>query len=367
MPLTLWTQRELIGIRRDMKLERPTDWWRRTFFGGTPFYSRQKEIHLGDIDGTRAMAPFALPSHMGKPIFKERGASVTSFTPAYIKLLDAIRPEDSVTVSPIEVLENRQLSMQERFDMRTAEIVRQHLDAVTRTRDWLAARAIIDGKVTIKYHRDQGAAFPEVTIDYGRHADLTVAFSSGADWSDPDADIFEDIQNWVNLGRSKKFGGNFNTMIVGRDVAPIFQRNASVKDKLSTQMRGGEGTSFQRGLIFTNEDANAPTYLGTLGGVGGAIDVWTYSDQQLDNTGAVVEMLNPKDVFMAAPGVDGIEAFGAIYDLSAVGVGGGNVPTDVFQKQYMNDNPSQLNLLTQSAPLPIVRYPNRTFKATVLS
>lgn len=366
MALTLWTQRDLADIRRDLKLERPTDWFRRTYFGGTPYFSRQKEISFGAISGTRAMAPFALPAHLGKPIFKERGVTLTSFLPAYIKLLDAVRPEEATTVSPLEIVEDRELTLDERFDLRTAEVSRQHLDAITRTWDWMAARAVIDGAVTVKYHPDQGAPAPAVTINFGRHADLTVAYSAGVDWSDPAADIFEDIQAWVDLGRSKPFGGTYNTLIVGRDVASIFQKNQSVLDKLSTQVRGGEGTSFQRGLIFRNEDANAPTYLGTLGGTGGAIDVYTYSDQQIDDAGNLIEMLNPKDVFMSAPGVDGLMAFGAIYDLKAIGSGNG-AATDIFQKQYENDNPSQLNLLSQSAPLPIPRYPNRTFKATVLN
>ncbi|MEN3144657.1 major capsid protein [Ochrobactrum sp. WV_118_8] len=114
-----------------------------------------------------------------------------------------------------------------------------------------------------------------------------------------------------------------------------------------------------------NEDQNVPTYLGRLGGNGGSIDVYAYSDQQYDDAGNVHEMLDPNDVFLSAPGVDGVMAYGAIYDLKAIGNGSG-APTDVFQKQYEQDNPSQLNLLTQSAPLPIPRFPNRTFKATVL-
>lgn len=366
MTLTLWTQRDLMEIRRDMRLERPTDFWRKTFFAGSPHFSRQKEIQFGEITGTRAMAPFALPSSLGKPIVKERGAALQSFAPGYIKLLDAVRPEDAVTVTPEEILTGMQLSIDQRFDLRTAEVSRQHLTAVYRTWDWMCARAVIDGKVTIKYLPEQGMPYPEVTIDFGRDPNHTVAFGSGVDWSSTSADIYGDVQSWLDIARKSKFGGNLNRMLVGSNVAPVFQTNKSVLEKLDSQVRGGEGTSFTRGLQYYSEDANLPTYIGTLGGNGGSLEVWTYSDQQMDDAGNLIEVLDPNDVVLTSPGVEGLMAFGAIYDLQQIGAGSG-AATDVFQKQYEQPNPSQLNLLTQSAPLPIPRYPNRTFKATVLN
>jgi len=365
MALELWSQRDLIEIRRDMRLENPSDFFRRRFFSGAPYFSRNKEIAFGLIEGTRAMAPFALPSSMGKPIMKTRGGKLDTFTPAYIKLLDAVRPEDSVTVTVEEMMNGMQISMDERFDLRTAEISRTHLQSIYRTYDYMCAKAIIDGQVTVKYHPDQGQPYPSVTISFGRDSDHTVAFGGGVDWEDPLADIFSDVQDFVDTARASQFGGNLNQMFVGAKVAPLFAKNASIVEKLDTQIRGGEGTSFTRGLQFYSENKNDPTYLGTLGGAGGAIEVYAYSDQQMDDDGNLIEMLEPEDILLTAPGVDGLMAFGAIYDLDAMGSGNG-AATDIFQKQYSIPNPSQLNMLSQSAPLPIPRNPNRTFKATVV-
>lgn len=365
MTLTIFTQRDLLEIRRDMRLEQPSDWWRRTFFGGSPHFSQNKEIQFGKITGTRAMAPFAQPSHMGKPIVKERGAALESFMPGYIKLLDAVRPEDATTLTPEEILTGEQLDMQTRFDLRTAEVASQHMQAIYRTWDWMCARAVIDGAVTVKYEQDQGMPNPEVTVSFGRDANLTIGFGAGNDWSLPGADILGDLSDWLGLGRSAIFGGTYNRLIVGSDVAPLFTKNTGILDLLKTDVRGGDGTQFTRGLFMgaDPDNPNAPSYIGTIAGNGVTLEVWTYSDHQLDNAGNKVEMLNPKDVVMLAPGVDGLMAYGAIYDVRTVG---GNVRTDIFQKQYEEENPSQINMLTQSAPLPIVRYPNRTLKATVL-
>lgn len=366
MALTIFTQRDLLEIRRDMRLERPTDFWRRTFFGGAPHYSQNKEIQFGKITGRRAMAPFAQPSHMGKPIVKTLGAALESFMPGYIKLLDAVRPEDATTLTPEEVMTGELLDMQTRFDLRTAEISSQHVDAIQRTWDWMCARAIIDGSVAIKYDQEQGQPNPEVTISYGRDANLTVGFGSGNDWSSASADILGDLSEWIALGRKAQFGGTYNRMIVGSDVAPLFTKNTGVLDLLKTDIRGGDGTSFTRGLFAgaNPDDANAPSYIGTIAGNGLTLEVYAYSDQQYADNGALVEMLNPKDIVMTAPGVDGLMAYGAIYDVKAVQ---GKMMTDIFQKQWEQENPSQLSMLSQSAPLPIVRFPNKTFKATVLN
>lgn len=367
MTLTLFTQRDLLEIRRDMRLEGVSDYWRRRFFGGQPHYSANKEIQFGEITGFRAMAPFAQPSHMGKPIVKDRGASLKAFLPGYIKLLDAVRPEDATTLTPDEILTGEQLDMQTRFDLRTAEVSRQHMDAIYRRWDHMCARAAIDDAVLISYDQEQGQANPEVTITYGRDSNLTVAYSGGVDWSSSSHDIIGDISDWIDLGRKAKFGGTFNQMIVGSNVAPYLTKNTGILDLLKTDIRGGDGTTFARGL-YAGADPNSPNvpqYIGTIGGNGLTVEVWTYADQQMDSAGNLIEMMDPNDVFMSAPGADGMMAFGAIYDLQAAVAG--NIRTDIFQKQYEQQNPSQLNMLTQSAPLPIKRFPNRTFKATVLN
>ena len=364
MTLSIYDQRVLAGIRRDMRLERPTDFWRKSFFGGSPFFSENLEIEFGKIVGTRAMAPFALPTHMGKPIVKERGAALERFTPAYIKLLDTVRPQDATTLTVEELMTGEQLDLQARFGIRTAEVSRQHIEAVYRTWDWMCAKAVIDSAVTVKYIHEQGQPNPEVTINFGRDANLTIGYSGGIDWTSPSADIVGMLSDWINLGRKAQFGGSYNKMIVGSNVAEVFQKNTGILALLNTQTRGGEGTSFVRGLQIIGDDANAPTYIGTIGGVGGSLEVWTYSDQQVNDAGTTIEILSPNDIVMFAPGVDGLMAFGAIYDVATIGSG---TRTDMFQKQYEIQNPSSISMLTQSAPLPIPRFPNKTLKATVLN
>lgn len=360
MPIDIFSQRELLEIRRDMRLEAPTDFWRRTFFGGAPHFSENKEISFGKIVGFRQMAPFALPTHMGKPIYKERGASLESFLPGYIKLLDAVRPQDATTLTTDEILTGDRLDMTTRFGLRTAEVSMQHMDAIYRRWDWMCAKAVIDGAVTVNYENEQGQANPSVTISYGRDANLTV---TGIDWSSAGADILGNLGSWTTLMRKAQFGGSPATMLVGTNVAPLFQKNTGILSLLSTQSRGGERTSVERGIYAGNDRANEPTYVCTLAGNGVTIDVYCYSDQQYDSTGAAVEVLGVNDIVLLAPGYQGRMAYGAIYDVNG---GQGVVRADVFQKQWEEENPSQISMLSQSAPLPIPLTVNKSFKATVL-
>lgn len=356
----IFTVRKLALIRADMRLTRKTDFFRTRFFKEA-IYSGTGEIQIADVVETRQMAPFALPSSMGRPIVKHRPWDVQSFKPAYIKLLDPVRPSDVVNLMPQELVTDNELTVQERFNMRTVQVMDTHLMSLDRTKDFMCARAVVDARVSIAYLPEQGAPYPEITIDFNRNPAHTVVLTAGTTWDDVDAPIYDDIQGWIDIARKSPFGGNLRTMIVGANVAGIFSRNKSVLEKLDTQIRGGQGTSFDRGLLFLNEDNNVPTYLGTLGGTGGSIEVFTYSDQQLGDQGEVIEMLSPNDVLLLAPGYEGIMAYGMIDDVQALGL-----RTNVFQKQYLSENPSQINMLTQSSPLPIPKYPNRSFKATVL-
>ena len=109
-----------------------------------------------------------MPTSQGKPIFERRGETVQEFEPAYIKVKDAVRVVDARNVLPSQLWRESGggiPSLQERFDSRVADTVAYHLRAIDMQKSWMAARAFIDGKLTIRYHADQGAPNPEVTIN----------------------------------------------------------------------------------------------------------------------------------------------------------------------------------------------------------
>lgn len=363
MSIELWEPLDLYELRTDPRMDPLPSFFLDSFFTLTHF-AGDKKITFADLpEADRFMAPFALPYEQGKPIDWTKGMSLESFTPAYIKLLNAVRAEDAKNVRPEEFLRNggQRPSLEQRFDMRLQELVEKHTKAIRIREIWMAARAFIDGQVRIQYERDQGEPNPDVVLNFGRDAGHTVTLTSDY-WSDPSTKIMDDVEGWANTMVRARNGGSPARMIVGAQVAPVFKNNTQIKDMLDTKYRGGESVKIDRGILITEEPL---TYIGMLST---NIEVWMYKDTVDIPNGAgktKIDLLNEKDVLLVAPGAKGVRAYGAIMDADAIENGMSDV--DIFQKMYKEDNPGARFLLSQSSPLPIPLAPNRTFKARVLA
>lgn len=364
MPLELWTNQDLYQVLRDDRLDPVPSYFLDTFFTAT-HYSSDKEILISELPTAhRVLAPFVLPSEQGKPIFKRKGEKVKSLVPPYLKPKDAVRPEDARNVLPSEILLNggQRPSLEQRFARRVVEVMEFQKRAIRMSEAWMAARAFIDGKITVKYDRDQGTAYPEVTIDFGRDAAHTVVLSTEY-WDDPDHDIIGDLTTWSNRMYKATYGGRPSRAIIGADVVPCIQKNNGIRELLSTQIRGGEGTRVQLGMTNIDEPLS---YVATIGGIGQSLEIWTYRDQVEGPDGTMVDILDTRDVLLVAPGATGVRAYGAIYDVDAM-QGGDSMAIDIFPKMFKTNDPGEIYIMNQSSPLPIPLYPNRTLKARVLA
>jgi hypothetical protein len=363
MAIELWEPNDLYELRTDPRMDALPSFILDTFYTATHF-AEDKKIRFADLpEADRFMAPFSMPYEQGKPIDWTQGESLESFLPPYIKLLNAVRPEDAKNVKPSEMFRNRgqRPTLEQRFDMRVQELVAKHLRAIKLREIWMAARGFIDGQVLIEYERDQGAANPSVLLNFGRDPGHTVTKTSDY-WNDPDSDILGDIEAWSNTMYLARRGGTPAQVIVGAKVAPVFRYNKGVKDMLDTNYRGGEDVVINRGIM------NIERPLTRIGQLKTGLEILTYKDTIDIPNGAgktKVDLMNEKDVLLVAPGASGVRAYGAIYDVDAVENGLSDV--DIFQKMYKEDNPGARFILSQSSPLPIPLYPNRTFKARVLA
>ncbi len=363
MALELWTSAELYDVLQDDRLDPVPSYFLDTFYNET-FFSDDKDIVWSELPlMDRKMAPFVLPTEQGKPIFNMKGETLRALTPPYIKIKDVVRAVDSRQIRPSEVFRNggERPSVAERFEARTVEVMNYHNRAIRMQMAWMGARGVIDGKITVKYERDQGAAHPEVTIDFGRHPDHSIVLNTNY-WDDPDYDIIGDLSDWSNMMYRQKFGGRPSRVIVGAEVVPCVQRNKGILSLLSTQIRGGEGTTMQRGMLNVDEPLS---FVANLGGIGQPLEIWTYRDQVENADGSMVDILDPKEVVLLAPGIRGVKAYGAIYDVEAFG--NGNAQIDIFPKMWTEKDPGDALIMNQSSPLPIPLTPNRTLQARVLA
>jgi hypothetical protein len=356
MALDFYTSRQLYRIMYDDRLDAPTSYWLDQFFPDT-FLSTAEEIYFEKIPSSRKIAPFMLPNEQGKPIYRRQGETLQSFRPAYTKPKDAVRPTEMLKRQPGEILGMPQVTPQARFDAEVIRIAQFQRNAITRLWDFMAAKAILDGAVTVNYIRDGGSNYPSVTVSFGRDAGHTVVLGSGARWGDAGVSILGTIQGWANTMAGAAFGGFPNRITFGASAWAVAQADTGLKDAMDTRYRSPSDINLNRGILRRDVDQPA-TYVGTLGA---GIECYVYSGTFQNDDGSTANIMDPRDIVLSAPGVEGVRAFGAILDHNNL------QPTDIFPKMWDENDPPARFIMSQSAPLMIPVNPNRTFRARVLA
>ena len=359
MTLDIYTPYQLAMVREDPRQTVTTSHWLTMFFPNT-FVSTQEEIAFSKLNASRRIAPFMLPNEPGKPIYRRDGERIESFKPAYTKPKDAVRPSEMIALTPGEIVKREALlSPVARYNREVNRIVTFHRNSIMRLWDFMAARAILNGTLTINY----GNGVSPI-IDFGRDAGHTIVLGAGNRWGDAGVNIFNGIQSYVDLIANAEFGGSATDIILGATAAVPFMADVSsssgsLKDKLDTTFRGSEDVSINRGIIRV-DPLNPFTLLGRLAN---GLNVWRYAGPATkfqNNAGSFTAIMDPRDILVASRAVDGIRAFGAILDQAA-----GLEVADIFTKMWDQEDPSARFIMSQSAPLMVPKRPNATFKIKV--
>lgn len=357
MALDIYTPHDLYAVMYDDRIEVETSYWLDEYFPDS-YFSTQEEILFSKLTTTRKVAPFMLPNEQGKPIYRREGEALKSFKPAYTKPKDAVRPSEMLQRQPGELVRQGLLTPQARYNAEVIRIAQYHRNAITRLWEWMAAKAILDGQVTIQYIGDNGQKGQKVTLDFGRAAGHTITLGAGSRWGDNGVSIMDTIQTWLDTMAAAEFGGAANRLILGSAAYAKFKKDAEIKDLMDTRYRGSPDITVNRGIV--RKDVMQPlTYVGTLGA---GLEVYLYTGQFQGDDGTMVNIMDPRDAVLTAPGVAGIKAFGAILDEDA-----DLQATDIFSKMWSQQDPSARFIMSQSAPLMIPVNPNRTLRARVVA
>lgn len=366
MPLDIYTPLDLYRIMFDPRQTVPTSQWLTMFFPNS-YFSTQEEIAFSKINASRPIAPFMLPNLPGKPIYRREGERIETFKPAYTKPKDAIRPTEMLALQPGELARRMALQSPEaRYNAEVIRITQYQRNAIQRLWDYMAAKAIIDGAITINYMGENGIAVQSVTIDFGRAPGHTKTLGPGSRWGETGVNIFDNLQSWIDEIANAEFGGSVQHVILGSAAAVPFMADmssssGSLKDKMDTNYRGSEEVLLNRGII-TTDPMNPFTLIGRLSN---GIFVWRYSgpaSKFQSSDGTLVDIMDPRDVVLASAQVDGVKAFGAILDSAA------NLQAiDIFVKMWDQEDPSARFIMSQSAPLMIPVNPNCTMRVRVVA
>jgi hypothetical protein len=127
---------------------------------------------------------------------------------------------------------------------------------------------------------------------------------------------------------------------------------------MDTRYRGSPDLTLNRGIV-RRETEQPATFVGTIGA---GIEAYVYNGTFQNDDGTLAPIMDPRDIVLSAPGVEGVKAFGAILDEDA-----DLQATDIFPKMWSQKDPSARFIMSQSAPLMIPVNPNRTFRARVVA
>lgn len=328
------------------ELEAPTNYWLDLCYPRVMTFTT-KYIEFEQMDNLRKLAPFVVPTAKGRPIYTE-GSNLTRIAPAYIKPKDAVEAAAMMGRKPGNLLAPTPRTPAENWDAAIGARLSQHRDAIERRWEWMGAKAIIDGKVTIV---DEDS--PERIIDFERDPNLEIVLTAGARWNQSGADVIGNIEAWRTLARQARFGGPITRLTVSPDVWEVMRKNPDLLKQLDTQIRGTQG-SFITGV----REGLSVEYVGRLSGT---LDIYIYSDYYHDEDGNMVQIMPAGTVVGTGPAIQGVRAFGAILDKKA-----GLNALPIFSKMWDEEDPSATFIMSQSAPLMVPVNINASFVAKVL-
>ena len=307
--------------------------------------STLKKIDFDILDRAQGLAPFVSPMVAGKAV-QERGYVTRSFEPAYVKPKTTIKRNKPLRRRPGEAVGGT-MSPGARRNAIIAETLEQHMNAIIRRKEWMAAQALTTGAVVVS-----GDGYPTTTVDFQRDASLTTSLPGGSQWGDGGVSIIDSVE--AEATKIADLSGAVVTDVIMEPGAwQIARKDTEFQEALDNRRQDGGQAQF--GSISSGE-GNWGRMVGMLGDVA----YWTYQQPYTDDAGAAQKMMPANGVIFASRQLEGYQAHGAILDPEF-----DYVAAELWPKDWIEKDPAQEFVMTQSAPLVIPARPNAASFVTV--
>jgi len=324
--------------------DRPEAFLRNRYFS-TTVLSDAEEIVFDKILPDRELAPFVHPDVPGKDS-ANRGFKATSFTPAYVKPQNTLRPRGNMIRMPGERIGGN-VSPQQRYAYNVATIIDDQDMRITRREEFMCSQALRTGVVIV-----QGEDYPTQTVNYGRDAALTIALSGAARWGEAGVDPYDDIEAWLDLLVSTD-GFTGREVLLGGGAAKYLKQSERFLKALDNRRQ--DGGVMQLGPVSTGAENKYYAVLGTIGEL-----TFVQYSQPYTVAGVKNNFWPTYGVGIFDPyGFMGHFAYGAILDNQVL------QSLERFPDMWHERNPSRTIVQTQSAPLPVMPEPNASLFALV--
>lgn len=304
------------------------------FFCPTAVFFDTEEVAFDKIFEGNTLAPYCSPLVAGK-VNAKKGYVTNKYSVPYIKDLDQVTPADGIKRSAGEAFTG-QSSVQSRVAAERVRLLGRHDKRLTLRIEEQVSQLIQTGKVLC-----EGEGHPAVEVDFGMAPANNITITGAARWSqlDPATDsgqqIIDDLEDWAANSNT-----NVSRATMEKGVWKHISKFKAIKDLRDTTIRG-ESTSFSLAPNTNQEDLQFKGTLGTL-------DIYVYTGfYRVDESkaSAKVQFLDVGRVVLSSGKPVGAIAYGGIKDIHEMRA------VRQFSKNWINENPSAENLMSQSAPL----------------
>lgn len=301
------------------------------------------DIPMGELDTSTPIAPLVAPSVEGRIMVDKAKYGVQYVTPAYLKPAGMITPQNVNDIAMLQTLQQagfignaRNMSDAEKLRVAQVAIYARNRQAITNFNVQAAAKILIDGKITFK-----SKDFPEVTVDFGRHADLK--FAPTTTWDAAGATPVDDINTMID-SMVEHGGTTPEVALMSSKTFTAFAKTEQYKEQF-VKPNGANAPAPLNAGTFNSKDAK---FRGELDG----IQFWTYDATYRDEAGTVTRYIGDKSFYLIAD-LDGFLCNCSLQNLDVLGV-----PLDVYDYAVEQKDPSGVKQISESSPLPVPSNPN---------
>lgn len=322
--------------------DRPEAFLRDRYFP-TTVLSEQEDIVFDKILPDRELAPIVHPDVPGKDS-ANRSFQAKTFTPAYVKPQNTLRPKGNMIRIPGERI-GGQMTPAARYAYNLATIIDDQDKRITRREEYMCSTVLRTGRVVV-----EGENYPTQTVDYGRNPALTIALAGASRWGEAGIDPYDDVERWLQLLVDTE-GFTGREVLLGGGAAGNLKRSERFLKMLDNRRQ--DGGLMQLGPQTVGAEGQYFSVIGTIG------EVTFLQYSQPYTVGGV------KGNFWPTHGVGifdpfnfmGHFAYGAILENEVL------LPLERFPDMWRERNPSRTIVQTQAAPLPIAPEPNASLFA----
>jgi len=215
-----------------------------------------------------------------------------------------------------------------------------------------ASEVLHDGKITV-----EGENHPAMTIDYARHADLSITLAGGNIWDGDTVNPFTALNEASEAVSDHGLGAIAKVVIMDQKAWSLFSTSAEVQKLLNIVRLPQSGLNIDPTIVGRKVDDKGEI---------GNFRIFVYNDAYIDGAGAKVKFIPDNTVYMIDPAVfGGHRAFGMV-PLVEEGSGAYIPVSEEFVPDYIvTKEPAGIFYRLQSRPLMVPVTVNASARITV--